>query len=291
MTDDGAQATPGLYLVGTPIGNLEDVSRRVVRLLSQADLIAAEDTRRARALLSHLGIASKRVVALDAHAGARAIAEVVECAAQGGVVCLTTDAGMPTISDPGVAAVRHAVEQGVPVLTIPGPSAATAAAAVSGLVEQEFTFLGFLPRKGEKRRRALCRMQAGLEPIVFFESPQRMAETLEELAALIPEREACVARELTKLHEEALHGTLLSLKERNIEWRGELTVVIGADPTPIDSEEDLDWAEVDARISAALAAGASAKDLSRDLSAALGVPRRQLYSRVLELQSRTRGSD
>lgn len=273
-----------LYVVATPIGNLDDITLRAVAVLEACSTVAAEDTRRTRALLSHLGITGKTLMSLDAHASQGAVDAFV-ARAQSEVVCLVTDAGMPTISDPGVLAVRRAADIGVGVVVVPGPSAVTTAVAASGLVDQEFSFLGFLPRKGDKRRQAVARMVLGVTPTVFFEAPSRMAGTLAELAEQMPERRACVARELTKLHEEVLRMSLGELASLSAAWRGELTVVVAADAEIEPGADDApDWEEIDRRIVAALSAGAAAKTVARDLAAALGLPRKQLYSRVLDVR-------
>jgi 16S rRNA (cytidine1402-2'-O)-methyltransferase len=272
-----------LYVVATPIGNLGDVTRRAVETLSAATRIAAEDTRRTRALLSHLGITGKPVVALDANASEGALRAVVDDLVRGETVALVTDAGTPSVSDPGTALVRAAVAADVRVVAIPGPSAVTAAVAVSGLVDGPFTFLGFLPRHGEKRREALRRIERATEPVVLFEAPGRTQATLEELAARMPERQACVARELTKIHEEARRGALLELSRAGIEPRGEVTLVIaGADPRQTESEGSA--GDVDALIRERLAQGDSPRTVASDVSELTGAPRREVYSRVLALR-------
>jgi 16S rRNA (cytidine1402-2'-O)-methyltransferase len=294
VTDDGSRAAPSvraasapaLFLVATPIGNLDDLTLRAIRTLGDARVIAAEDTRRTRALLSHLGIQGKHLVSLDAHATPENIDWLLDNVEQGAPVCLVTDAGMPTISDPGSAVVRRAGERGLPVVVIPGPSAVTSAVAASGLVDRGFVFLGFLPRKGEKRRHVIAEIVLGLRPTVFFESPHRLGATLVELAEHAPEREACVARELTKLHEQVLVSSLGRLATLPNEWRGEVTVVVAASPPLTDEDEMvLDWAEIDARIAASLRAGGTAKSVARELAAALGLSKKELYSRVLDVRA------
>ena len=218
---------PGLYVVGTPIGNLEDISARCVRVLSAASVIFAEDTRHTRALLAaedvHVPLRS-----LPAHAEERRVGEVLDALAGGGVVVLCTDAGMPAVSDPGALVVRAAREAGHPVTVIPGPSAVTTAVAGSGW-SGPFTFLGFLPRTPGKLRRVIADAGAGGRLVVFFESPLRIATTLRHAAEVTGERPCVVARELTKIHETWHRGTAAELAAsfREHPPKGECTVVIG----------------------------------------------------------------
>jgi 16S rRNA (cytidine1402-2'-O)-methyltransferase len=271
-----------LYVVATPIGNLGDVTRRAAETLAGADRIAAEDTRRTRALLTHLGVSGKPLVTLDANAPDRAVEDLVNRLAEGESVALVTDAGTPGVSDPGARLVRAAAARGVPVVAIPGASAVTAAVAVSGLVEGPFLFLAFLPRKGEKRRRAIRRIATSPEPVVLFEAPTRIRETLVDLAEAMPERTACIARELTKVHEEALRGSLLELSRQEITDRGEFTVVVaGAGEIEEDDLEDLDTL-----VAARLAAGDPPRTVADEVAAISGKPRREIYARVLELRRR-----
>jgi 16S rRNA (cytidine1402-2'-O)-methyltransferase len=272
-----------LHLVGTPIGNLGDVTRRAAETLAAVDRVVAEDTRRTRALLSHLGITGKPLAALDANASERAVLAVVEQLTGGESVAFVTDAGMPSVSDPGGKLVRLAAERGVPVVVVPGPSAVTTAVAVSGLVEGSFLFLGFLPRSGEKRQRVLRRIAASEDPVVFFEAPGRAAETLTELAAVIPARRAVVARELTKLHEEIRRGTLAELAAAETTSRGEFTLVVEGAPEMAADDADLD---VDALVRARLDAGESPRDVATEVAILSGKPKREIYARVLELRRR-----
>ncbi len=272
-----------LFIVGTPIGNLDDITTRAVETLRAVEHVVAEDTRRTRALLSHLGIRGKHVSALDANAPPRRIEALVERLVAGESVALVTDAGMPAVSDPGAALVREAAARDVPVAVVPGPSALTAAVALSGLVEGPFLFLGFLPRTGAKRRTALERIAATAEPVVLFEAPNRTAATLADLAALTPDRSACVCRELTKLHEQSVRGALGALADPPREWRGEVVIVVGGgDGRP--AAPRLDDVELDARIAARLDAGASPRSVTDELLGESGLPRRELYARVQRLK-------
>jgi 16S rRNA (cytidine1402-2'-O)-methyltransferase len=271
-----------LYVVSTPIGNLGDITRRAVEVLGAVAAVVAEDSRRTRALLSHLGIGHKPVLTLNAHSSRESVSQVVERLLAGEDIALVTDAGTPAVSDPGRALVTLAAERGATVLAVPGPSAVTAAVALSGLVEGPFTFLGFWPRHGAARREAVQRVARSREPVVFFESPQRITEALAELGRELPERAAFVGRELTKLHEEGLRGRLGELAAEERGWRGEIVVVVAADPaTP---EPDLERRELLLRcLRAAIESGASPSRIARSLAEIGGLPRRDLYEQALEI--------
>ncbi|MBN2194260.1 MAG: 16S rRNA (cytidine(1402)-2'-O)-methyltransferase [Polyangiaceae bacterium] len=263
-----------LFVVGTPIGNLEDLTLRAADTLRRVHHVAAEDTRRTRALLSHLGAHGKVLHTLDANAGERAIASVVARLCNGNDVAVVTDAGMPGISDPGARLVAAAVAAGIAVQVVPGPSALTAAVALSGLVEGPFFFAGFLPRKGGKRRDLLGRIMRSVDPVVLFESPQRTAATLAELAEGEPGRPVAVCRELTKLHETTVRGTLAELAAA-AEWRGEVVIVLGPGSP---ASEVLDPDALRAAIRRRLSAGASVREVSAALAEETGRPRRELYA-------------
>ncbi len=246
------------------------------------DRIAAEDTRRTRALLSHLEIGGKPLSALEAHADERAYERLLTELEAGKSVAFVTDAGMPAVSDPGARLVARARERGISVVVIPGPSAVTAAIAASGLVEAPFCFFGFLPRKGRARQRVLERIARASEPVVIFESPARLRATLSELAASMPERRVAVCRELTKLHEEIVLDSPARLAALEREWRGEITLVI--DRAADAPESPLDDREIDAAIAERLAQGASVKDVSTELAQASGRTRREIYTRAERLK-------
>jgi 16S rRNA (cytidine1402-2'-O)-methyltransferase len=272
-----------LFVVSTPIGNLGDITRRAVDVLSAAHAVAAEDTRRTRALLSHLGIGHKPVLTLNAHSSAGAVGTIVERLLAGDDVALVTDAGTPGVSDPGRALVSLARERGAQVLVIPGASAVTAAVALSGLVEGAFAFIGFWPRHGAARRAALDRVADSREAVIFFESPQRIAETLAELAARLPDRLAFIGRELTKLHEEGLHGRLGDLATISPSWRGEIVAVIA--PNTAALEPDAERRElVVSSLRAAIEAGATPSRVARALADISGLPRRELYEKALAIR-------
>jgi len=226
----------GLVVVGTPIGNLGDVSERQRRTLGQADVVAAEDTRRTRALLSAIGVSAPALVSLHAHNEAGRADELVERMRAGALVALVSDAGMPAVSDPGQRLVRAALDAGLPVTVVPGPSAALTALVLSGLPTDRFVVEGFLPRQGSERRRRLAELAAERRTVVLFESPRRLAATLGDLSAVLgAERSVAVAREMTKRFEECWRGTLGGGAElfRTRAVRGEVTVVVaGASDLP-----------------------------------------------------------
>jgi len=223
------EATGGcLYLVATPIGNLEDITLRAIRVLKEADLIACEDTRQTQKLLQHYGI-HKEMVSYHAHNELTRAAELVIKLEQGTQVALVSDAGTPAISDPGHHLVTLCLRHHIPVIPIPGPSAVVAALAASGLSTEEFLFVGFLPSRAGARRKALENLKAEPRTIVLYEAPHRLVETLADAAAVMGPRPAVVARELTKIHEEFLRGTLTELCDaaRKRAPRGEITLLIG----------------------------------------------------------------
>jgi len=230
MTAENRQLAPGLYLVGTPIGNLEDITLRAIRVLKQAVLIACEDTRQTQKLLNHYGI-DTRTISYHEHNEASRAAELVENLAQGGRIAVVSDAGMPGVSDPGFRLVSLAVERGVPVFPVPGPAAFLAALVASGLPTDSFCFRGFLPAKSGARRQELEKILASEETHIYYEAPHRIKETLADIVAVLgPERPAVVARELTKIHEEFLRGTAGEVAQAlgaRGEIKGEITLLIG----------------------------------------------------------------
>ncbi|MBS2020506.1 MAG: 16S rRNA (cytidine(1402)-2'-O)-methyltransferase [Deltaproteobacteria bacterium] len=276
----GGDASGKLLVVATPIGNLDDLTLRAIDALKTCDRVAAEDTRRTRQLLSHLGIGGKPVDALHAHSSDRDVARLVERLLAGETIALATDAGTPAVSDPGDALVKAAIAAGIVVVPIPGASAVLAALVASGLATGAgFRFVGFLPREGAARRDAIALVCATPEPTVLFESPERTEATLAELADAMPERAACVARELTKMHEEIVRGSLKDLATPR-EWRGEIAIVLGA-WSPDARAEAVDDAAIDARIDRELEAGGHAKSVADAIAAWSGRPRREIYERVV----------
>ncbi|HEV2760897.1 MAG TPA: 16S rRNA (cytidine(1402)-2'-O)-methyltransferase [Acidimicrobiales bacterium] len=275
-----------LVLVGTPIGNLGDLTPRAVDALTTADTIACEDTRRTRALLSHLGLpAGKRLLAVHDHNEAVEVANVLARLDKGERVVVVTDAGMPGISDPGERLVAAAAAANHPVDVIPGPSALIAALVVSGLSTSRFCFEGFLPRKGTARARRLAEVAADLRTTVLFEAPHRVRQTVADLAGAVGDtRRVAVARELTKMHEEVWRGTLggaiehLSTKEP----RGEYVVVLDGAPPPQPADES----DVEAALRARLDAGTDKRAAITEVTATLGVPKRVVYDIALRISQR-----
>jgi 16S rRNA (cytidine1402-2'-O)-methyltransferase len=228
--DAGRELAPGLYLVGTPIGNLEDMTLRAIRVLKQADVIACEDTRQTQKLLNHFGIETRAVSYHEHNEASRAV-ELAEKLTQGGRVAVVSDAGMPGISDPGFRLVLLAVERGIAVFPVPGPAAFLAALVASGLPTDSFSFRGFLPAKSGSRRRELEKVLGSEETQVYYEAPHRIKETLGDVVEVLgQERSVVVARELTKIHEEFLRGTagevVQTLNARG-EVKGEITLLLG----------------------------------------------------------------
>lgn len=223
-----------MYVCATPIGNLEDITMRALRILRAVDLIAAEDTRQTRKLLAHYDIAA-RMVSCHEHNERAQAARIIEVLLGGGDVALVSDAGTPVVSDPGAHLIKEAISKGIPVVPIPGPSAAVAALVVSGFCATEFTFVGFLPRKGRKRREALQRLAGENRVVILYESPYRVAETLSDLAEAVGgERRVAVARELTKVHEEVVRGALgeVAALFEGAQVKGEVTIVLDAPDAP-----------------------------------------------------------
>lgn len=292
-----------LYLVATPIGNLEDITLRAVRVLREVELIAAEDTRKAQALLAHLGLSGRPTLSLfEGNEGAR-IPGLLERLRDGASVAVISEAGMPGISDPGWLLRRACLEQGIPCDVIPGASAVTTALLLSGLSPARFRFVGFLPRKGPGRREALQRIAASPETTVIFEARRRTAATLSELAPLLGQRTVAVLREMTKRHQQVLRGSALELLEAlaGVSERGEVTLVIAGNEGAPRARDDAPPAEAGAtppgalpptlaeRVAAELQRGCSPRQIAHAL-AAQGQPRREAYQLALRLAQRGDGA-
>jgi 16S rRNA (cytidine1402-2'-O)-methyltransferase len=265
-----------LVLVGTPIGNLGDLSPRAAEALAGADVVCCEDTRRTGRLLSLAGIERRPFVVLNEHTEKREVPRVIERIERGQRVALVTDAGMPAISDPGERLVAAVVEAGHAVEVVPGPSAAVAALVVSGLPAGRFVFEGFLPRKGPARRQRLAAMAAEPRTAVLYEAPHRLARTLADLVEVCGgERRVVVAREITKLHEQVWRGTLAGavawVAER--EPPGEIVLVLAGAPVAGPPGDD----DIVAAVRSEMAAGSSARDAARTVASRLDVPRRRAY--------------
>ncbi|HTR16524.1 MAG TPA: 16S rRNA (cytidine(1402)-2'-O)-methyltransferase [Acetobacteraceae bacterium] len=280
---DSDQPISGLVLVSTPIGNLADMSPRAVAALAGADLVLCEDTRVTARLLAHHGITA-RTAALHEHNEEARIPGLLDQLRQGRRIALVSDAGTPLVSDPGYRLVRAALEAGLPVGGVPGPNAAVLALVLSGLPPHPFLFLGFPPPRQAARLAAFARLRAaeraGLTAtLIWHEAPHRLAEALADMAQVFGPRPAAVARELTKRFEEVRRGTLEALAAHYAAEaaRGEITVVVGPAPEEVAGEDELD-----ARLREALA-GNSVKDAAALVATALGLPKRTVYARALEL--------
>ena len=273
-----------LYVCATPIGNLDDVSPRVLAALGAVELIAAEDTRRTRRLLSRFDLHTP-LTSLFAHNEAEKTERVLGLLRQGRDVALVTDAGMPGVADPGARLVARAAAEGLPLTVLPGPSAVTTALVASGLAGDEgFRFVGYLPRRAADLARSAAQWRRGGGVVVAFESPRRLAASLARLAVLIPGARAAVCRELTKVHEEVLRGSLDDLAAEiaaREEVRGEVTLVVdlGAPETEVAGRE----AEAREAGAALLARGLSRRDAAAALHVCLGVPRRDAVRLTQEL--------
>ena len=266
-----------LYIVATPIGNLEDITYRAVRVLGEVDRIACEDTRQTRKLLDRYGI-SKPLVSYHEHNEQGRTGELLRDLEAGMSIALVSDAGTPLVSDPGYRLVQAAREKGIAVSPLPGPSAILASLSASGLPTDSFLFLGFLPAKAGQRRRVLEQHQAIPATLVCYEAPHRAQETLEDIAATLGPRPVVLARELTKIHEEFLRGTAAelaaTLRERG-PLKGEITLIIGkaegvaADDSPIDES-----------VEKLIEAGLSRMDALKTVARTRGLSKREVYKQV-----------
>jgi 16S rRNA (cytidine1402-2'-O)-methyltransferase len=269
-----------LWLVGTPIGHLGDISERARRVLANVDLIACEDTRRTRGLLAHLGIRGASVTTFFEGNERRRVPELVEHLRTGRDVAVVSDAGMPGLSDPGERLVRAAVAEGIPVDVVPGPSAAVTALVVSGLPAARFAFEGFLPRKAGERRARLLQLAGEPRTMILFESPRRVGALLSDAAEALGDRRASVVRELTKVHQEVVRGTLSELASRYEaeEVRGEVVVVVEGRPAHVGPDELEALAE---RVEALTAGGVPRREAAARVAEESGASRRALYEASL----------
>ncbi|HEX2069291.1 MAG TPA: 16S rRNA (cytidine(1402)-2'-O)-methyltransferase [Actinomycetota bacterium] len=283
---DGVAGT--LFLVGTPIGNLEDLTERARRVLGSVDLIAAEDTRRTGRLLQHLGIKATMVSFFEGNEQKR-MPELIEALREGSMVAVVSDAGMPALSDPGYRLVAACVEVGIPVDVAPGPSAAVAALVISGLPTDRFVFEGFLPRSGRRRAERLDSLALEPRTILLFESPRRVAALLEDLLKSLGDRRVALVRELTKQHQEVLRGGLNEILDeaKTRELRGEVVLVVEG-----SSEETAGGDESEAVAMAAemVARGERKREAARRAGRLTGVPANRIYARLASSRS-TRSTD
>lgn len=279
---------PGLYLIATPIGNLGDISQRALQTLAACDVIACEDSRATARLLQHYGVHVPRI-AYHEHSSPTVREAILQRLAEGQRVGLVSDAGTPLISDPGFKLVRDAIARGVYVSALPGPAAPLMALILSGLPCDRFFFQGFLPPKGAARRSLLASL-AGIEAtLIFFESARRLPKCLEDMAQMLGERPAAVARELTKMFEEVRRGPLSTLRDYYLAEgppKGEVVIVVGPkaqdNSGAINHEKELDDRLRDALVSLRL------KEAVAQVAAITGLPRKQVYARALSLTGKTR---
>ena len=271
-----------LVLVATPIGNLGDLPPRAVEALASADVICCEDTRHSRKLLHHAGLSGKKLVAVHAHNEAEQAERMMRDIAAGQRIAFITDAGTPGISDPGERLVAAALEAGVDVEAVPGPSAVVAGLVLSGLSTSRFCFEGFLPRKGKDRSTRLSELAAEARTTVLYEAPHRLVATVSDLHdACGGERRIAICRELTKKFEDVWRGTLAEavVRAETIEARGEYVLVVEGAPPPDAATDD----DVDAAVRRRLDAGRSTRDAAADVAAELGVPKRVAYNAAVRL--------
>jgi 16S rRNA (cytidine1402-2'-O)-methyltransferase len=290
-----SQSKGTLYLVATPIGNLEDVTRRALRVLAEVDVVACEDTRRTRALLEHFGVRA-RTVSYHEHNERERAAELAELIERGASIAVVSDAGTPGINDPGYRLVRAAIERGISVIPVPGPSAFVAALTASGLPTDEFYFGGFLPARAHARRQRLASVRGLRATLVFYEAPHRIAATLADAREILGEREAAVARELTKLHEEIARGRLGELLRRFSNEgaaRGEMVLVIdrevieegGAGEEGVGAVAAASVAE---RVAALEAEGLDHRAALKRAARELGLTRDEAYRRLTSERARSK---
>jgi 16S rRNA (cytidine1402-2'-O)-methyltransferase len=275
-----------LYLIASPIGNANDLSPRAVETLRAVDVVLAEDTRSARKLLTSQGIDRRTQSCFDANEPARAD-EAAALLREGKSVAVLSEAGTPAVSDPGYKVVRAAIDAGARVVPVPGPSAVLAGLVASGLPTDRFLFLGFPPRKAGARHELLSQVRALPATLIFYESPHRVGATLADLVEILGgDRPACVARELTKTHEEFVRGSLARLAERYAEERplGEITLLVGGATGGLAASAQPE--DLRARARALLAQGMSARDAADALASESGQPRRETYRLVLEVSGR-----
>ncbi len=274
-----------LYLCATPIGNLEDITLRVLRILKECDLIAAEDTRHTRKLLAHFDIHTS-ITSYHAHNKESKGKQLLKKLQQGLNIALVTDAGMPGISDPGYDLVKLALENNIAVVPLPGANAAITALVVSGLPTAKFVFEGFLPTNKKLRRKQLKKISTETRTLVFYESPHRLKDTLSDLLEFFGERQIAVARELTKKHEEVYRGTLTDACEYFARQtvRGEFTLVVaGCQAEELAEQTEVDEQTIAAHVKQCMLQGMDKKQAIKEVAKIRGIPKRDVYKEVLHI--------
>lgn len=276
--------SPLLYLIATPIGNLQEMSPRALEILSQTDFIAAEDTRNSGQLMAHFSI-KKPFISCHEHNENEAADQIVSLLKEGKKVCYMSDAGYPTVSDPGQRLVSRCINEGIKVSVVSGPSAATNALSISGLDTAHFYFEGFLPAKESEKRAELMDLASRKETIIFYESPHRILKTLSLMAEILGDRQACICRELTKTHEEVIRGKLkefLSIEEETL--RGEMVIVVEGKKS--EGNEEIDERKLIEEIESRIREGKKAKEAAKEVSLKFGVSKNQAYELYLKAKGR-----
>jgi 16S rRNA (cytidine1402-2'-O)-methyltransferase len=288
IPDPRSPASGTLYIVATPIGNLEDITLRALRILREVDLIAAEDTRHSRKLLSHFGISRPLTSYFDHNKDIKGAA-ILERLREGQNVALITDAGTPCVSDPGYQLVRDAVAAGIKVVPIPGATAAMTALSASGLASDTFTFAGFLPNRQGKRRERLLAFRDEPRVVIFYEAPQRLVAALADIAVVCGDREVVVARELTKIYEEFVRGRVADVMTRYAQGpvKGEVVILLLPAEAADSTREESSLAEL---LENCFSEGLTLKDAVRRIAAESGRPRGEVYAEALRLKESTGGS-
>ncbi|WP_047154264.1 16S rRNA (cytidine(1402)-2'-O)-methyltransferase [Aneurinibacillus tyrosinisolvens] len=271
-----------LYLVATPIGNLEDMTVRAIRTLREVDMIAAEDTRQTRKLLTHFEIET-RLISYHEHNKTASGPEIIRMLKEGKSFALVSDAGLPAISDPGQELVRDAVAEEIPVIPIPGPNAGLSALIVSGISTDRFVFRGFLPRDKKERRTELERLRYYPETLIFYESPHRITKTVKEMEEVLGDRQIVLGRELTKRYEEFTRGTMeevLHFLEEHEEIRGEFTVIVAGYTGGAEDNQDNWWSELDvaSHVDRYIEKGWNKKEALKQAAEDRGLPKREIYN-------------
>lgn len=281
----GAEMSGILYVVATPIGNLEDITLRALRVLKQVDLIAAEDTRRTKKLLAHYGITTRLTSYYD-QIEARKAPTLIAALQAGQSIALVSDAGTPGVADPGYRLVRGAIAAGIPVVPVPGPSALVALLSIGGLPTDRFVFEGFLPAKKSQREKALQRLRQEERTLVFFEAPHRLLAMLSDLERICGDRQVVVGRELTKMFEEVVRGTVSEVRARlrGHPIKGEVALLVAGQGTAARREEEGPLAEEIRRLGAE---GFSLKEIARFLSERCGISKRNVYAAGIAIKHAT----
>lgn len=277
-----------LYLVGTPIGNLKDITLRALEVLKEVDLVAAEDTRVAKKLLFHFQI-DKPVISYHEYSLAIREDEILQQVLSGRKVALITDAGMPGVSDPGEKILRSALQKNIEVQVIPGPSALLTALVLSGISTERFSFEGFLPREGKQRRRLLDRLKEEHRTLIFYEAPHRILETLEDIKAILGNRRVAVCRELTKRFEEVIRGRVDEVRETlsaKKEIKGEITLVVEASLDPEQPRESIDAESMEKELHQLILSGMPPSAASRLMAEKYNVSKKEIYSRAIGYKER-----